>query len=168
MSFLGTIVSHHSNCWLAPAIAPPSPTQLCPRCRYPQISTSPPRIHRPDSLVLSTMHYWRGSNFVKLAIVSLSCSSAMKGGCHLCRNINNMGININANRRHQPSYYATPMHADYDSDGNNYDNNTSSAYQCISPPARCSSRDAACIIQNCSEHDGLLIITCDASGRGVS
>eukprot|EP00578_Thalassiosira_sp_NH16_P031884 CAMPEP_0181076026 /NCGR_PEP_ID=MMETSP1071-20121207/195_1 /TAXON_ID=35127 /ORGANISM="Thalassiosira sp., Strain NH16" /LENGTH=364 /DNA_ID=CAMNT_0023157171 /DNA_START=262 /DNA_END=1356 /DNA_ORIENTATION=- len=33
-------------------------------------------------------------------------------------------------------------------------------------PTRCSSRDAASIIQNSSAHDGLLIITCDASGRG--
>lgn len=32
---------------------------------------------------------------------------------------------------------------------------------------RCSSRDAASIIQNCSATDGLLVITCDASGRGV-
>ena len=34
-------------------------------------------------------------------------------------------------------------------------------------PSRCSSRDAASIIRNCSATDGLLIITCDASGRGV-
>ena len=33
---------------------------------------------------------------------------------------------------------------------------------------RCTSRDAASIIRNCSANDALLIITCDASGRGVS
>jgi hypothetical protein len=34
-------------------------------------------------------------------------------------------------------------------------------------PTRCSSRDAASMIRNCSASDHLLIITCDASGRGV-
>ena len=33
---------------------------------------------------------------------------------------------------------------------------------------RCSSRQAADILRNCSKEDGLIIITCDASGRGVS
>jgi len=33
-------------------------------------------------------------------------------------------------------------------------------------PTRCSSRDAALIIQNSTSDDGLLIVTCDASGRG--
>jgi hypothetical protein len=33
---------------------------------------------------------------------------------------------------------------------------------------RCSSRQAADILRNSSKEDGLLIITCDASGRGVS
>jgi len=39
--------------------------------------------------------------------------------------------------------------------------------QCIPPIMRCSSSDAAEIIRNCTaEDEGLLIITCDASGRG--
>jgi len=38
----------------------------------------------------------------------------------------------------------------------------------LGPPTRCSSSDAASIITNSISHDGLLIITCDASGRGVS
>ena len=46
-------------------------------------------------------------------------------------------------------------------------NATSSGARLI-PPTRCSSRDAAFLIQNSTAHDGLLIITCDASGRGVS
>ena len=40
---------------------------------------------------------------------------------------------------------------------------------CIpSSPTKCSSRDAAFMIQNSTAQDGLLVITCDASGRGVS
>ena len=35
-------------------------------------------------------------------------------------------------------------------------------------PTRCSSRRAASIVRDCTRDDGLLIITCDASGRGVS
>jgi hypothetical protein len=33
-------------------------------------------------------------------------------------------------------------------------------------PIRCSSRDAASIILNCTARDGLLVLSCDASGRG--
>ena len=38
----------------------------------------------------------------------------------------------------------------------------------MSSPTRCSSRRAASIVRDSTRDDGLLIITCDASGRGVS
>ncbi|KAL9191195.1 hypothetical protein ACHAXT_000901 [Thalassiosira profunda] len=36
----------------------------------------------------------------------------------------------------------------------------------LAAPSRCSSYEAASIIRNCTADDGLLVITCDASGRG--
>jgi hypothetical protein len=59
-----------------------------------------------------------------------------------------------------------------DSDGGNPTSTsksiTTSTESIIVPSMRCTSRDAASLIRNCSETDGLLVITCDASGRGVS
>ena len=73
-------------------------------------------------------------------------------------------ININAiRRRHQPSCAASTS----DIDGSYNNNSSVSSIASIRYPRRCSSKDAAAIIQNRSM-DGLLIITCDASGRGVS
>ena len=37
----------------------------------------------------------------------------------------------------------------------------------LAPATRCSSRDAAALIRTSSGRDGLLVVTCDASGRGV-
>ena len=54
-----------------------------------------------------------------------------------------------------PSISTTTTNVEFDSD------------QCIPPIMRCSSFDAAEIIRNCTaEDESLLIITCDASGRG--
>lgn len=73
-------------------------------------------------------------------------------------------ININPiRRRHQPSCAASTS----DIDGSYNNNSSVSSIVSIRYPRRCSSKDAAAIIQNRSM-DGLLIITCDASGRGVS
>ena len=55
--------------------------------------------------------------------------------------------------------YATPIASD---DAANIDGVP------MAVPSRCSSYDAASIIRNCTADDGLLLITCDASGRGVS
>jgi hypothetical protein len=73
----------------------------------------------------------------------------------------------------RPYYFITRMHmhdALSDSDGGNPSTNNSitSTESIIIPSMRCTSRDAASMIRNCSETDGLLVITCDASGRGVS
>ncbi len=65
------------------------------------------------------------------------------------------------NSQHRPRETRTSLFAS-DSDGS--DNGEAQFIL----PTRCSSRDAASIIQNCTANDGLLIITCDASGRGVS
>ena len=69
--------------------------------------------------------------------------------------------------RHLPAY-ATAPNMECDDVGDHYNGSDVAKVQDNNAhPTRCSSRDAASIIQNSSAHDGLLIITCDASGRGV-
>ena len=71
-------------------------------------------------------------------------------------------------------YFNSRMHMHdslSDSDGGNptaTSKSITSTESIIVPSMRYTSRDAASLIRNCSETDGLLVITCDASGRGVS
>ena len=67
-----------------------------------------------------------------------------------------------------PSYSTTRLHL-HDIPSSDCDVPSSSSSVITLPRIRrCTSRDAASIIRNCSADDALLIITCDASGRGVS
>lgn len=114
-----------------------------------------------------------------LSACSLIIASAMKaswthnGAHHRCMGTSSFLRRTTANRlgntitkdchskpsnsvRYRPAY-ATPI-LFAESDNNSVP---------FTAPTRCSSRDAASIIQNSTAHDGLLIITCDASGRGV-
>ena len=68
---------------------------------------------------------------------------------------------------HLPAAAAAAAAAAAHDNGGNHNNADSGSSASSILPARCSSRDAASIIRNCSAADGLLIITCDASGRGV-
>mmetsp|Transcript_23062 Transcript_23062/g.42344 ORF Transcript_23062/g.42344 Transcript_23062/m.42344 type:complete len:439 (+) Transcript_23062:90-1406(+) len=61
--------------------------------------------------------------------------------------------------RYRPIIFASASIAENGNGGNNL------SIPLISP-TRCSSREAASIIKNSTSHDGLLIVTCDASGRG--